>query len=78
MTSAGSQARSGLTRYWSFLGRGDVLRLVISSMLARLPGGMAQLAVILVIQQRWSLGAAGVAAACGAVGSGIGGPLRGR
>jgi MFS family permease len=78
MTSVGSQARSGLTRYWSFLGRGDVLRLVISSMLARLPGGMAQLAVILVIQQRWSLGAAGVAVACGAVGSGIGGPLRGR
>ena len=78
MRSVGSQARSGLSRYRSLLGRGDVLRLMISSMLARLPGGMAQLTVILVIQQRWSLGAAGVAAAFGAVGSGIGGPLRGR
>jgi hypothetical protein len=46
---------------------------VISSILARLPGGMVQLAMVLVIRERSSLGAAGVAAAVGAVGSAIGG-----
>lgn len=75
--AAGKRA-DGLARYGGFLGRGDVLRLVISSVLARLPGGMDQLAVVLVVQHRASLAAAGAAAAVYAVGSAIGGPFRGR
>lgn len=78
MTATGGGITGGLARYGSFLGRRDVLRLVISSVLARLPGGMVQLAVVLVIQHRSSLAAAGAAAAVLAVGTAVIGPFRGR
>jgi MFS family permease len=78
MTAARRRIAGGLARYGNFLGRADVLRLVISSMVARLPGGMVQLAVVLAIQDRSSLSAAGMAAAAVAVGSAVAGPFRGR
>jgi MFS family permease len=78
MTGEEGRIAGGLARYGSFLGRADVLRLIVSSILARLPGGMVQLAVVLAIQHRSSLAAAGTAAAALAVASAVAGPFRGR
>ena len=74
----GQQAAGGLSHYQSFFGRPGVLRLEGSALLARLPGGMNALVLVLVIQQRSSLAAAGAAAATYTAGTAIIGPLRGR
>jgi len=76
--TAGPEAGSVLRRYRSFLGHPGLLRLQASALLARISGGMNALVLVLVIQQRSTLAAAGAAAAAYTAGIALAGPARGR
>jgi MFS family permease len=69
----------GLAGYRRVLGAPRVLSIVSASLLARLPGGMAGLALILYVHgTSGSFGAAGIVAGALTIGFGITGPLLGR